>query len=60
VSFELDYSDMRRRKAKMKRYRAAVIESVPRESLKQVLETSIEFLAIVTTDGLRGFLTALT
>ncbi len=60
VSVEVDYSDMTRRKAKLKRCRATVIENASGESLKQVLEASVEASAVVTTDGWKGYLSALT
>lgn len=60
VSVEVDYSDMTRRKAKLKRCRASVIENASGESLKQVLEASVEASAVVTTDGWKGYLSALT
>jgi hypothetical protein len=49
---------MTRRMAKLKRCRATMIENASGGSLKQVLETSVEATAVLTTDGWKGHLSA--
>ena len=57
VSVEVDYNDMIRRKAWLKRCRATVIENASGELLKH-RETLLGASAVVTTDGWIGFLIA--
>lgn len=59
VSVEVDYSDTTRKRGKLKRCRATVIDDASGETLKQALDETIEATAVVTTDGWKGYLSAL-
>lgn len=59
VSVEVDYSDPTRKKGKLKRCNARVIDDASGETLKRALEDSVDHTAVVTTDGWKGYLTAL-
>ncbi len=59
VSVEVVYSETTRKKGKLKRCNSKIIDDASGETLKRALEESDESNDVATTDGWKGYLTAL-